>query len=193
MLLAITIAPTAWAHLGEPWVFPAVWMLRVLWWEVPDRLTTFFVLGAGPIILVAAMIFGFWTSLHNKSWMRIYVSIPGRIALPMIVVAALCFLDSSKATDYEPLSWLVFKVLSFPLGLFVQWIATEVTLLMSPGNWPLTLMIRWIVGFMGTALNIYMLAVIGVFIFRKPRNTSGVIVRGDDFQRPLDEHHKSDG
>lgn len=192
-LIAVTLAPTAWAHLGEPWIFPAVWMMRVLWWEVPDRLATFLVLGVGPIVLVTAMILGFWMLLRSRSWMRIYIGAPGRIALPLILFAAICFRYQGLNGSHHPgFSWLVFQLLSFPLGLLAQWPATGLAAMISPADWPLTVLIRWLVGFMGTVLNIYVLATLLVFTFRKARDTNGAIVREDEFRRLLDEHHKGD-
>ena len=192
-LIAVTLAPTAWAHIGEPWIFPAVWMLRVLWWEVPDRLTVFLVLGVGPIVLITAMILGFWTILLSRSWMRIYIGAPGRIALPLILFAALCFRDQClNGVDYMRPSWPVFQLLSFPSGWLAQWLASGLTAMMSPGHWPDTLLIWWLAAFVGAVLNIYLLSALCIFIFRKPRDTSGATVREVEFQRLLDDHDKGD-
>jgi len=39
-LLAVAVAPTVYSLHGESWVFPAVWMLRVLRWDISDRFAT---------------------------------------------------------------------------------------------------------------------------------------------------------
>ena len=91
-----------------------------------------------------------------------YVSATGKIALPLILLAAICFRDQAfNAVDYERPTWLVCQVLSFPVGWVSTWIAGmlsgPLTIRQVPGG-------EWIVfaaACAGTVLNIY-LVVFGV-------------------------------
>jgi hypothetical protein len=68
-LLAATIAPTASLLYGKLIVAPAIWMLRILFWnfgDISNRVSTGLVFGVFPIVLTAAIIFGCWTLLSKR-------------------------------------------------------------------------------------------------------------------------------
>jgi hypothetical protein len=68
-LLAVTIAPTASSLYGEVLVSPAVWMLRILFWNIADgsnRIATCLTFGVFPIVLTGAIIFACWSLLSRR-------------------------------------------------------------------------------------------------------------------------------
>jgi hypothetical protein len=66
-LLALTVAPTVYSIHGESWILPAVWILRVLRWDIPNRLLTCLEFGIAPIVVTTAVIFGFWSLFCRRN------------------------------------------------------------------------------------------------------------------------------
>ena len=87
-----------------------------------------------------------------------FVSSTGKIALPLILLAAVCFRDQAvNAVDYERLSWVVCEVLSFPVGWLTTWIA-GLTVAPEPlRSGPEAEFIVFLAACAGTVLNIYLL------------------------------------
>ena len=70
-LLAVCVAPTFYSPRGEPWVFPAVWMLRTLGWGFPPPFVTCLCFGIAPIAFTAVLVFMVWTFLSRRLNARI--------------------------------------------------------------------------------------------------------------------------
>lgn len=96
--------------------------------------------------------------------LRHHVSLQGKIALPLIILAALCFLDSClHAVDYERISWLVCLVLSFPLGWVAEWLTQSI----AEGSRTTIELMRFVVVVGSSALNVYLLAAFITLLFHK--------------------------
>ncbi len=88
-----------------------------------------------------------------------YICASGKIALPLIFLAAVCAADQGlKAVDYIRPSWLVCEVLSFPIGWVSIWAARTwfgvPTIRYEPGVEFVVFAAAWL----GTVLNIYLVA-----------------------------------
>ena len=115
----------------------------------------------------------------------------GWIALPLVVLAALCFLDQHlNAVDVWRPSSLLVAALSCPLGWLAHWLATVVTEMVAPHHGALAFLFDFVTSAVGTVLNIYLLAACIVYCFR-PQHTPAK-VREDEFRRLLAEHRKHD-
>jgi hypothetical protein len=96
-----------------------------------------------------------------------YVGPQGKIALPLIVLTALCLCDQLvNAVDYERLSWLACEALSFPLGWIAKSIAESLTESIAAGH---EMAIVFIAACVGSVLNIYLLAYCITFLRRRSR------------------------
>ena len=99
-----------------------------------------------------------WHGLKNETRSK-FVGASGKIALPLIFLAAVCCRDQAlNAVDYIRPSWIVCQVLSFPIGWVSTWAATMVfgppTIRHEPG----AELIAFVAACAGTVLNIYLLA-----------------------------------
>jgi hypothetical protein len=120
-----------------------------------------------------------------------YVSSQGKLALPLIILAALCLLDQFlNAEDYERPSWLVCLALSFPLGWLASRLGETTAHLIALQHGPIAWLIGFVFASVGTALNIYLLAAFIIWLFRKRGGAHATNVGDDEFRRLLDEHHK---
>jgi hypothetical protein len=68
-LLAAAIAPTASLLYGKLIVAPAIWTLRILFWnfgDISNSVSVCLTFGVFPIVLTAAIIFGCWTLFSKR-------------------------------------------------------------------------------------------------------------------------------
>jgi hypothetical protein len=120
-----------------------------------------------------------------------YISPEGRIALPLILLASLCFLDQTfNAVDYMRLSWLVCLILSFPTGWLFAWIARAGTQMVSPSGGIAANLMVFVAGSAGSALNIYGFAGFITWLWRQRDTGNSTTIDQDEFKRLIDEHRK---
>ena len=131
---------------------------------------------------------------EKKAGVPRIVSRQGWIAIPLIIVAALCFLDQDlKAVDVQRPSWFLVLGLSFPIGWVALWLALRVTELVSLGGSPLGLVCVFITGAAGTAVNLFFWAAFAVWCFRRLGDTTGGTrgrITESEFQTLLEAHRK---
>ena len=119
----------------------------------------------------------------------------GGIALPLIILAALCFRDQLNAVDVIRPSWLVVQAFSFPLGWFAYWLSTWITGIVAPGPGLLAFLFVFVSSSVGAVLNIYLFAACIMCLLKQPGDAgqnSRARVGGDEFRKLLEEHHKHD-
>jgi hypothetical protein len=121
-----------------------------------------------------------------------WISPQGKIALPLIILVALCCLEQFfHPVDYFPrLSGLFVMVLSCPLGWFAWWLAESSAGLVEPSPGPVASTVIFVAGFLGTAINIYLLAWCITSYFRKRHEKPQATVGEDELRRLLAEHRK---
>lgn len=90
----------------------------------------------------------------------------GKIALPLIVLAAFCCCDQLlNAVDYIRPSWLVCQALSFPVGWIVAILAKDLVGAARQDNGVVLFLLT--AACAGTVLNIYLLAYAVTYLYRK--------------------------
>jgi len=114
-----------------------------------------------------------------------WISPQGKIALPLIILVALCLLDQFfHGQGYLRLSWYVCMALSCPLGWLAWWLTTSAIRGVEP-------LIAFVATFLGTTLNIYVMACCIKGFSRNPNEKPETTVGEDELRKLLAEHHKN--
>ena len=80
--------------------------------------------------------------------------------------------------------------LSFPLGWLERWVVATLLPVIQPGDGTLAISFEVISTLAGCVLNIYVMAAIIVYFFRKRRGAREMTLGKAEFRKLLDEHHK---
>jgi len=121
-----------------------------------------------------------------------WISPQGKIALPLIILAALCLLDQYfNAICYWRLSGYVCVALSCPLGWLAWWLATSAMRVIDASQSAVAPLVELAAAFLGTTLNIYLIACCIKGFSRNPNEKPKTTVGEDELRRLLAEHHKN--
>jgi hypothetical protein len=121
-----------------------------------------------------------------------YFSPKGRIALPLIVLAALCFRDAASSVDVVGPSALVCEGLSFPIGWLFKWLLEASVQTFRQQHQTAGDYAVFLAAAAGSVLNIYFLSAFLVSLSDNLSSAHAAKVTEDEFHKLLDAHHNKE-